>query len=64
LKSEVSYEEAMNQILLKGGDTDTNAAIVGGIMGAAVGLSNIPPAWVQKMMDSQPKRPDFLIPKD
>ena len=29
-------------MLLEGGDTDTNACIVGGMIGAAVGLSNIP----------------------
>lgn len=30
---EISYEEAIYQTLLKGGDTDTNAAIVGGLVG-------------------------------
>lgn len=31
---ELSFEESIFQTLLKGGDTDTNAAIVGGLMGA------------------------------
>jgi ADP-ribosylglycohydrolase len=30
---EIGYEEAIYQTLLKGGDTDTNAAIVGGLVG-------------------------------
>lgn len=32
--SEVTYEEAIQMTLMKGGDTDTNAAIVGGMLGA------------------------------
>jgi len=35
----------MRSILLKGGDTDTNAAIVGGLLGARWGLSGIPKSW-------------------
>ena len=31
---EISYEDAIRTTLMKGGDTDTNAAIVGGIVGA------------------------------
>jgi ADP-ribosyl-[dinitrogen reductase] hydrolase len=30
---EISYEDAIYQTLIKGGDTDTNAAIVGGLVG-------------------------------
>jgi ADP-ribosylglycohydrolase len=35
LKNEIPYSEALKDILLQGGDTDTNAAIVGGLLGAA-----------------------------
>jgi ADP-ribosyl-[dinitrogen reductase] hydrolase len=35
LKNETTYSEALKEILLQGGDTDTNAAIVGGLLGAA-----------------------------
>ena len=35
LKIGLSLEESMRQILILGGDTDTNAAIVGGMIGAA-----------------------------
>ena len=37
----------MQDILIKGGDTDTNAAIVGGLLGAQ-GISNIPTELVHK----------------
>lgn len=38
LKNGVSYEEGIKRILKKGGDTDTNAAIVGGLLGALHGF--------------------------
>jgi ADP-ribosyl-[dinitrogen reductase] hydrolase len=41
-KRYVSYEEAIKTVLLKGGDTDTNAKIVGNVIGAIVGIKGIP----------------------
>ena len=32
----------MREVIALGGDTDTNACIVGGLLGAIVGESNIP----------------------
>ena len=49
-----------------GGDTDTNACIVGGLIGAAVGIHNIPKFMVNKIIDfdctecKYRQRPDFL----
>ena len=37
LRNKYSYEDAIRDILLKGGDTDTNAAIVGGLIGCVHG---------------------------
>lgn len=42
LRTKTSYESAIKQTLLKGGDTDTNAAIVGGVVGALHGVDAIP----------------------
>lgn len=42
LRTRASYEDAIRQTLVLGGDTDTNAAIVGGLMGALCGASAIP----------------------
>jgi ADP-ribosylglycohydrolase len=42
LRQNLSYEEAIMYTLMKGGDTDTNACIVGGMMGALHGISSIP----------------------
>ena len=41
LKNGWKYEDALEDILLGGGDTDTNAAIVGGLLGAAQGYQAI-----------------------
>ena len=41
------YEEAIVSTVEVGGDCDTNAAIVGGVVSAYVGGSGIPAAWLQ-----------------
>ncbi|MCO5569301.1 hypothetical protein L7F22_023013 [Adiantum nelumboides] len=42
LRQAASFEDAISLTLQKGGDTDTNAAIVGGLLGAFHGAENIP----------------------
>ena len=59
----------MREVLEAGGDTDTNAAIVGGIMGAFWGLDNIDATWVEKVLSYSPKmggpkRPKWLLAKN
>ena len=44
------YRLAMYQTIQLGGDTDTNACIVGGLMGAVVGISNLPSHMVKKLL--------------
>ena len=38
LKKGYSYRDALTDILIKRGDTDTNACIIGGMIGAAEGI--------------------------
>lgn len=45
---EITYEEAIKITLLKGGDTDTNAAIVGGLVGA---YHNVPDYMLKHVLD-------------
>ena len=45
------YFDAMRQIVKEGGDTDTNAAIAGGMIGALVGLKNIPKDMSDKVFN-------------
>ena len=40
------YESAIAEVIQCGGDTDTTAAIVGGIVGSAVGKTGIPKEWI------------------
>lgn len=48
----------MRKIIQKGGDSDTNGAIVGGLIGAAVGFKNLPRKYVEKQLKlSLPKMP-------
>lgn len=62
-----TYETAIREVLLLGGDTDTNAAIVGGIVGALNGASAIPIHMAQAVLGRLgqpnaigPRRPDWL----
>jgi len=61
------FDHSQRETLRMGGDSDTNCAIVGGLIGAAVGLLNIDPAKVKKVLTcdtakGRHKRPDFLNP--
>jgi ADP-ribosyl-[dinitrogen reductase] hydrolase len=45
------YRSAIIAIVECGGDTDSTAAIVGGIVGASVGRSGFPPEWLTGLME-------------
>ena len=45
------FRRAVTAAIECGGDTDTVAAIVGGIVGAAVGVEGIPAAWLDGLKD-------------
>ncbi|MDE1465139.1 ADP-ribosylglycohydrolase family protein [Spartinivicinus poritis] len=46
-----NFEAAVTSVVRCGGDTDTVAAIVGGIVGAAVGKAGIPEKWLDGICD-------------
>ena len=48
------FDFSMRQCTVLGGDSDTNAAIVGGIIGAYVGLDNIDPLKLKKVLEGRP----------
>jgi len=65
LLSGSNYLEAISTTLLRGGDTDTNACIVGGLLGTACGAESIPDEMRNAVVncdtaDSSHPRPDFL----
>jgi ADP-ribosylglycohydrolase len=45
------FRRAVEEVICLGGDTDTTGAVVGGIMGAAVGEAGIPPEWVNGLAE-------------
>lgn len=56
LRRRMPYEEAIRWTLGKQGDTDTNAAIVGAMIGALHGASHIPEAMREPVMRFDPVR--------
>lgn len=72
LRQNTDYRSAIKQTITLGGDRDTNAAIVGGMVGASKGIHQIPTAMVDKMINyTYDKRtlhghlrPDYLSPNN
>jgi ADP-ribosylglycohydrolase len=51
LRYQQNYQTAILEIVRCGGDTDTTAAILGGIVGAAVGKDGIPQEWLNNLWE-------------
>jgi len=49
-----SFEEALVETVSYGGDTDTNAAIAGALLGAAHGREGIPLRWILAVLSCRP----------
>lgn len=45
------FEEGLRYVVGLGGDTDTNAAVAGALLGAAHGMAAIPPGWLEQLAD-------------
>lgn len=67
LRAGRSWEEGVRAVLQEGGDTDTNACIVGGMLGAADGVSGVPAAAREAVLGCATSRgrgrPDWLHPR-
>jgi ADP-ribosylglycohydrolase/fructose-1,6-bisphosphatase/inositol monophosphatase family enzyme len=67
-----SFEDALVRTVGEGGDTDTNAAVAGALLGAAVGRRKLPGRWVRPVLACRPDatlgvgrpRPDIYWPDD
>lgn len=68
-----SFEEGVVDTVMRGGDTDTNAAICGALLGAVYGISAVPPQWINALADCRPEegnrrvkrpRPECFWPVD
>jgi ADP-ribosylglycohydrolase len=49
-----NLEEAVVDTAMRGGDTDTNAAICGAILGAVHGRNAVPGQWVESLLNCRP----------
>lgn len=48
-----SLEDGLMYLAQAGGDTDTNAAVAGALLGARYGETALPPRWVDKLVGAQ-----------
>jgi len=51
LRSPGDFRAAVEEVILLGGDADTTAAITGAVIGATVGVSGIPRAWLDGLLE-------------
>ena len=60
-----SLEEGMIDTVMRGGDTDTNAAVCGALLGAVHGRDTIPEQWLGKLLNCRPAagRPGVRRPR-
>jgi ADP-ribosyl-[dinitrogen reductase] hydrolase len=50
-----NLEDGVTDTVMRGGDTDTNAAIAGALLGAVHGRDAIPTQWVEKLLSCRPE---------
>lgn len=67
LKQGTAYRDALKDVLLQGGDTDTNACILGMVLGARDGFSKLPEDMVKATLTcttskAKHPRPPFIVP--
>ncbi|MGV3552513.1 ADP-ribosylglycohydrolase family protein [Rhizobium sp.] len=60
-----SLEQAVIDTVMRGGDTDTNAAIAGALLGAVHGRKAVPERWTTRILDCRPEtgRPGVAQPR-
>jgi len=52
-----SFEAGLLDVVNRGGDSDTNGAIAGSLLGSLYGYSAIPPRWIQTVLECRPGGP-------
>jgi ADP-ribosylglycohydrolase len=53
-----TFEQGLRYVVGLGGDTDTNAAVAGALLGAAVGASGLPSGWLEHLQAAARIRAD------
>ena len=54
------FEAEVRRVVSLGGDTDTNAAVAGALLGALVGEEGLPHAWLERLRDRTAIRAEAL----
>ena len=49
------FEEGVVDTVMRGGDTDTNAAICGALLGSVYGRSSVPERWTEAILNCRPE---------
>lgn len=49
---QLGFEDALSAVIATGGDTDTNGAIAGAMLGAALGINAIPDRWIDQLVEA------------
>lgn len=57
-------ERSVIETILQGGDTDTNACIVGALIGAVEGIQSVPPAWSLAVQSARASKGERARPTD
>ena len=47
LRTQLGFEDALLRVINAGGDTDTNGAVAGAVLGARYGVDAISPRWLE-----------------
>ncbi len=56
-----NVEEGIVDTVMRGGDTDTNAAICGALLGAVYGREAIPVRWIETILNCRPRAGDPTV---
>jgi ADP-ribosyl-[dinitrogen reductase] hydrolase len=48
-----AFDDGLREVVTLGGDTDTNAAVTGALLGALHGREGLPGAWLTKLVDRE-----------
>jgi ADP-ribosylglycohydrolase len=54
-----SFEDALLDVVNRGGDADTNGAITGALLGARHGEAKIPIEWRERVLEARGLRPEY-----
>ncbi|KAE9549136.1 hypothetical protein FO519_007658 [Halicephalobus sp. NKZ332] len=56
-----SFEKALEEVIQRGGDTDTNGCIAATLLGAKFGVGAIPQEWIDTVKSAKPRHPSLTF---